>query len=138
MCNGLENGSRGGRVRVEEAVITRLTGRHRCRWTGAGTPGKTAASDYDPHEAKDGDIQPWHMAVMAILLAETAKETELDLLRVIQVLLVHDIVEIDAGDTFCYDDGRQAQRLREETAAFSGGSTASPRPRHHSVASARL
>lgn len=60
----------------------------------------------------------WHMAVMAILLAETAEETNLDLLRVIQMLLVHDIVEIDAGDTFCYDDqGRLDQPQREQAAA---------------------
>jgi putative hydrolase of HD superfamily len=60
----------------------------------------------------------WHMAVMAILLAENAEEKELNLLRVLQMLLVHDIVEIDAGDTFCYDDdGRRDQRKREEAAA---------------------
>ena len=60
----------------------------------------------------------WHMAVMAILFAENAAEDGLDLLRVLQMLLVHDIVEIDAGDTFCYDDdGRKDQRKREAAAA---------------------
>ncbi len=60
----------------------------------------------------------WHMAVMALLLAENADGGNLDLLRVVQMLLIHDIVEIDAGDTFCYDeDGRRDQRKREEAAA---------------------
>ncbi|MGD8368237.1 MAG: HD domain-containing protein [Desulfobacterales bacterium] len=60
----------------------------------------------------------WHMAVMAILLAENARQEDLDLLRVLQMLVIHDIVEIDAGDTFCYDDeGRRDQRQREEAAA---------------------
>jgi putative hydrolase of HD superfamily len=60
----------------------------------------------------------WHIAVMALLLAENAAEENLNLLRVLQMLLVHDIVEIDAGDTFCYDDdGRKDQRAREKAAA---------------------
>jgi putative hydrolase of HD superfamily len=60
----------------------------------------------------------WHMAVMAILLAENAETRDLDLLQVLKMLLIHDIVEIDAGDTFCYDeDSRQDQREREEAAA---------------------
>ena len=60
----------------------------------------------------------WHMAVMALLLAENAAEENLNLLRVLQMLLVHDIVEIDAGDTFCYDEeGRKNQQEREEAAA---------------------
>ena len=60
----------------------------------------------------------WHMAVMAMLLAETADTRELDLLRVLEMLLIHDIVEIDAGDTFCYDENaRQDQHRREKAAA---------------------
>ena len=60
----------------------------------------------------------WHMAVMALLLAENAEAEDLDLLRVLQMLLIHDIVEIDAGDTFCYDDdGKKNQRQREQAAA---------------------
>ena len=60
----------------------------------------------------------WHIAVMALVLCEYAPRNDLDVGRVIQMLLVHDIVEIDAGDTFCYDREavtRQAQR--EERAA---------------------
>ena len=44
----------------------------------------------------------WHMAMMAVLLSEYANEP-VDVLRVVKMILVHDIVEIDAGDTYCYD-----------------------------------
>jgi putative hydrolase of HD superfamily len=44
----------------------------------------------------------WHIAVMALLLAEYAGEA-IDVPRVLEMLLIHDIVEVDAGDTFCYD-----------------------------------
>lgn len=44
----------------------------------------------------------WHLALMAIVLSEYANES-LDLLKVVKMVLIHDIVEIDAGDTFIYD-----------------------------------
>ena len=44
----------------------------------------------------------WHLALMAILLSEYAKE-KIDLLKVVKMVLIHDIVEIDAGDTFVYE-----------------------------------
>ncbi len=59
----------------------------------------------------------WHMALMACLLSEYANE-EVDLLHVLQMILVHDLVEIDAGDTYAYDDaGNATKREREEKAA---------------------
>lgn len=59
----------------------------------------------------------WHMAVMAILLSEYANET-IDVLRTVTMILIHDIVEVDAGDTFAYDEvGKESQREREERAA---------------------
>jgi putative hydrolases of HD superfamily len=59
----------------------------------------------------------WHLAVMAMLLAEYANEA-VDVKRVMQMVLIHDIVEIDAGDTFCYDEeGRKTQAAREQKAA---------------------
>jgi putative hydrolase of HD superfamily len=59
----------------------------------------------------------WHLAMMAILLAEYANEP-VDLLTVLKMLLIHDIIEIDAGDTFAYDPvGNQDQAEREEQAA---------------------
>jgi putative hydrolases of HD superfamily len=59
----------------------------------------------------------WHLAVMAILLQEYANE-EIDILRVLKMILIHDLVEIDAGDTFLYDEvGNADKELRELEAA---------------------
>lgn len=59
----------------------------------------------------------WHMAVMAILLSEYANE-EIDILKAVSMILIHDIVEIDSGDTYCYDeDGKKTQEEREKKAA---------------------
>jgi putative hydrolase of HD superfamily len=59
----------------------------------------------------------WHLALMAVLLADTAA-ARVDLLRVLSMLLVHDVVEIDAGDTFCYDaDANLDREEREQLAA---------------------
>ena len=44
----------------------------------------------------------WHLAVMAVLLQEYLPEP-VDLLKVVKMVLLHDLVEIDAGDAFCYD-----------------------------------
>lgn len=59
----------------------------------------------------------WHLCLMAVVLAEHAN-VQVDLLRVLKMLLVHDIVEIDAGDTFAYDvAGHSDKAEREERAA---------------------
>ncbi len=59
----------------------------------------------------------WHLATMAMLLIEYAIEP-LDLTRVMKMLLVHDVVEIDAGDTFAYDTVNvESQHAREQKAA---------------------
>ncbi|HQF39933.1 MAG TPA: HD domain-containing protein [Opitutaceae bacterium] len=59
----------------------------------------------------------WHVTMMAVLLAEHAN-TAVDLLRVVKMLLIHDLVEIDAGDTFAYDTaGAATQHEREARAA---------------------
>ena len=59
----------------------------------------------------------WHLALMALLLREYAAEP-VDLLRVVEMLLVHDLVEIDAGDTFVYDEvALQDKEAREQAAA---------------------
>lgn len=58
----------------------------------------------------------WHMAVMAYLLREYANE-EVDIAKVMLMCLIHDIVEIDAGDTYAYDTkGLQTQKAREDAA----------------------
>lgn len=52
---------------------------------------------------RENDVEhSWHLAVMAMLLQEYANEP-VDLAKVIKMVLLHDLVEIDAGDTFCYD-----------------------------------
>lgn len=59
----------------------------------------------------------WHIAAMAVVLADHAAEP-VDLGRALKLLLLHDVVEIDAGDTFCYDaDGNLDKELRERRAA---------------------
>ena len=59
----------------------------------------------------------WHMAVMTVLLSEYANE-KIDVLKTVTMLLIHDIVEIDAGDTYAYDEeGKKTQREREVKAA---------------------
>jgi putative hydrolase of HD superfamily len=59
----------------------------------------------------------WHAALCAMVLAEHSNEL-IDINRVIRMLVIHDIVEIDAGDTFIYDDAeRETQSVREERAA---------------------
>ncbi len=58
----------------------------------------------------------WHMAVMAYLLKEYANE-EVDIAKVMLMCLIHDIVEIDAGDTYAYDEeGLKTQKAREDAA----------------------
>jgi putative hydrolases of HD superfamily len=60
----------------------------------------------------------WHICLMVLVLAEHANVPGLNVLRVLKMLLVHDIVEIDAGDTFAYDTARMAdQHAREVKAA---------------------
>ena len=64
----------------------------------------------------DGE-HSWHLALMAVLLSEYSNE-KIDLIKVIIMVLIHDMVEIDAGDTYAYDAvGNQSKREREVKAA---------------------
>lgn len=67
---------------------------------------------------KENDVEhSWHLAVMVMLLAEYAPEP-IDVMRTIKMVLVHDIVEIDAGDTFIYSTvAREAAHEVEQAAA---------------------
>ena len=67
---------------------------------------------------KENDAEhSWHLALMAVLLKEHMKE-EADLEKVMIMVLIHDLVEIDAGDTYAYDEkGAQTKREREVNAA---------------------
>jgi putative hydrolase of HD superfamily len=59
----------------------------------------------------------WHLALMAILLKEYSREP-VNLEKVIKMVLIHDLVEIDAGDTFCYDEKANLDKAdREQRAA---------------------
>ena len=74
---------------------------------------------YVLHEdRKENDAEhSWHLAVMAFLLSEYA-DKEIDTVKVMKMVLLHDIVEIDVGDTYCYDsEGNSTKAEREENAA---------------------
>lgn len=67
---------------------------------------------------KENDAEhSWHLALMAVLLSEYANE-KVELAKVIPMVLVHDLVEIDAGDTYAYDEvGAATKEAREKKAA---------------------
>lgn len=69
------------------------------------------------HGRNENDAEhAWHMAIMAYLLREYANE-EVDIAKVMLMCLIHDIVEIDAGDTYAYDaEGLKTQKERENAA----------------------
>ena len=69
------------------------------------------------HGRNENDAEhSWHMAIMAYLLREYANE-EVDIARVMLMCLIHDIVEIDAGDTYAYDtEAMKTQKEREDRA----------------------
>lgn len=70
------------------------------------------------HGRNENDAEhAWHMAIMALVLSEYAN-TPVDLLKTISMILIHDVVEIDAGDTYAYDEeGKKSQKEREQRAA---------------------
>lgn len=69
------------------------------------------------HGRNENDAEhAWHMAIMAYLLQEYSNE-KIDVARVMLMCLIHDVVEIDAGDTYAYDaEGLKTQKAREEAA----------------------
>ena len=69
------------------------------------------------HGRKENDAEhAWHMAIMAYLLREYANE-DVDIAKVMLMCLIHDIVEIDAGDTYAYDEENlKTQKAREDAA----------------------
>lgn len=70
------------------------------------------------HGRRENDAEhAWHMAVMAYLLKEYSNE-DIDIGKTMIMCLIHDIVEIEAGDTYAYDtEGKKSQKEREEKAA---------------------
>lgn len=75
---------------------------------------RTKLFNSDRHE-NDAE-HSWHLAMMAIILSEYSDE-KIDLLKVIKMVLIHDIVEIDAGDTFIYDQEKNHDNTEEELKA---------------------
>jgi putative hydrolase of HD superfamily len=75
---------------------------------------RTALADRSRRE--NSAEHSWHLGVMAIVLAEHAAP-EIDRCRVLELLLVHDIVEIDAGDTFAFDSAGYVDKNAREIAA---------------------
>ena len=69
------------------------------------------------HGRNENDAEhAWHMAIMAYLLREYSNEP-VDITRVMLMCLIHDVVDIDAGDTYAYDEeGKKTQKAREEAA----------------------
>ena len=66
---------------------------------------------------KENDAEhSWHLALMAVLLKEYSNE-EVDLAKVVPMVLIHDLVEIDAGDTYAYDEAGAATKRERETKA---------------------
>ena len=78
----------------------------------------TRQTHLSDHGRNENDAEhAWHMAIMTILLSEYANE-KIDVLRTVTMLLIHDLVEIDAGDTYAYDEeGKKTQEVREKKAA---------------------
>jgi len=70
-------------------------------------------------ERNENDAEhSWHLAIMAILLSEYSADSEIDVFKVVKMAIIHDLVEIDAGDTFCYDEkGYEDKEEREQKAA---------------------
>lgn len=73
---------------------------------------KLLNSDRNENDAEHS----WHLSLMAIVLADHAN-APINLLKVIKMLLIHDIVEIDAGDTFIYDTQKNHVNTEEERKA---------------------
>lgn len=71
----------------------------------------------DRSRREDDAGHSWHMAMCALILFEYAREPGLDLLRILKMCLVHDLVEIYAGDTYCYDKIGNESKLQREMAS---------------------
>lgn len=69
------------------------------------------------HRRENTAEHSWHLALFALVLGEHADD-DVDLARVVAMVVLHDLVEIDAGDTFAYDDsGYATKAVREQDAA---------------------
>lgn len=67
--------------------------------------------------AENSAEHSWHFALMVVVLAEHSNHQPLDVLRILKMVLIHDLVEIDAGDTFAYDEKNMADQHERESRA---------------------
>ena len=66
---------------------------------------------------KENDAEHgWHLALMTMLMAEYANE-KIDVARTVEMVIIHDVIEIDAGDTYAYDDAGNATKAEREKKA---------------------
>lgn len=72
---------------------------------------------YDRSRHENSAEHSWHLALMAVVLSNEAIDPTVDIKTVIEMLLIHDIVEIDAGDTFLYDEGANLDKEEREDRA---------------------
>lgn len=66
---------------------------------------------------KENDAEHgWHLGLMTMLMAEYADE-KIDIRRTVEMVIIHDVIEIDAGDTYAYDDAANATKAEREKKA---------------------
>ena len=66
---------------------------------------------------KENDAEHgWHLALMTMLMAEYANE-KIDVARTVEMVIIHDVIEIDAGDTYAYDEAANATKAEREKKA---------------------
>lgn len=66
---------------------------------------------------KENDAEHgWHLALMTMLMAEYANE-KIDIARTVEIVIIHDVIEIDAGDTYAYDEAANATKAERERKA---------------------
>lgn len=68
----------------------------------------------DDNRPENSAEHSWHVAMMALILSEHS-DMKVDLLKVVKMLLIHDLVEIDNGDTWLYDEKGNESKFEEES-----------------------
>jgi len=86
---------------------------------------------YDRNQRENDAEHTWHLTLCALLLAEhIAIEGQVDLLRVLKMLIIHDMVEIEAGDTYCYDEAGYLDKVQREREAATSLFSTLPREQY--------
>lgn len=86
---------------------------------------------YDRNQRENDAEHTWHLTLCALLLAEhVATEGQVDLLRVLKMLIIHDMVEIEAGDTYCYDEAGYLDKVQREREAATSLFSTLPREQY--------